>query len=87
MYLAGILTADGTIDGGLAGRTDRLRGQGRTFGYRLHEGEPEIVIGQNDVRAIQLAKAALHAGARLLMDRLGVSLPKFGDAESRLAGL
>ena len=27
---------------------------------------------QNDVRAIQLAKAALYAGVRLLMDRLGV---------------
>src|SRR5262249_56902115 len=26
----------------------------------------------NDVRAIQLAKAALYAGARLLMDRMGV---------------
>ena len=29
-------------------------------------------ITQNDVRAIQLAKAALYAGARLLMDHLGV---------------
>ena len=29
-------------------------------------------ITQNDVRAIQLAKAALYAGARLLMDRMGV---------------
>ena len=28
-------------------------------------------ITQNDVRAIQLAKAALYAGARLLMDQLG----------------
>jgi uncharacterized 2Fe-2S/4Fe-4S cluster protein (DUF4445 family) len=38
----------------------------------LHDGEPTIVIEQNDVRAIQLAKAALYAGARLLMDRMGV---------------
>ena len=30
------------------------------------------MITQNDVRQIQLAKAALHAGCRLLMDRLGV---------------
>ena len=29
-------------------------------------------IEQADVRAIQLAKAALYAGARLLMDRMGV---------------
>lgn len=31
-----------------------------------------VVITQKDIRAIQLAKAALYAGARLLMDRLGV---------------
>ena len=30
------------------------------------------MIHQNDVRAIQLAKAALYAGARLLMEKLGV---------------
>ena len=29
-------------------------------------------ITQNDIRAIQLAKAALYAGIRLLMDRLGI---------------
>jgi len=29
-------------------------------------------ITQNDVRAIQLAKAALYAGVRLLMERLGI---------------
>ena len=49
-----------------------MRATGRTFGYLLHAGEPEIVVLQNDIRAIQLAKAALYAGARLLMDRLGV---------------
>ena len=32
----------------------------------------ELRVTQNDVRAIQLAKAALYAGARLLMDRMGV---------------
>jgi uncharacterized 2Fe-2S/4Fe-4S cluster protein (DUF4445 family) len=72
LYLAGILTADGVIDGGLIDRTPRLRPEGRTFAYLLHEGTPEILIRQTDVRAIQLAKAALHAGARLLMDHLGV---------------
>ena len=34
-------------------------------------GGPRVVITQNDVRAIQLAKAALYAGARLLMDQIG----------------
>lgn len=72
LYLAGIVAADGTIDGALAARSPRLRPQGRTFAYLLHAGTPEILIGQSDVRAIQLAKAALYAGARLLMDRLGI---------------
>jgi uncharacterized 2Fe-2S/4Fe-4S cluster protein (DUF4445 family) len=72
MYLAGLITRDGVVDGAMALRSPRVRATGRTFGYLLHAGEPEIVISQNDIRAIQLAKAALYAGARLLMDRLGV---------------
>ena len=72
MYLAGLLSADGTIDGAAARRTQRVQADGRTFSYLLAAGEPEIRITQNDVRAIQLAKAALYAGARLLMDKLGV---------------
>ncbi|HEY5597531.1 MAG TPA: ASKHA domain-containing protein, partial [Kiloniellales bacterium] len=72
MYLAGILTADGSIDGAAAARSPRIRADGRTFSYQLHDGPPEMRITQTDVRAIQLAKAALYAGARLLMDRLGI---------------
>jgi uncharacterized 2Fe-2S/4Fe-4S cluster protein (DUF4445 family) len=72
MYLTGIILPDGTINGEAAGRSDRVQASGRTFSYLLHDGEPKIVIEQNDVRAIQLAKAALYAGARLLMDRMGV---------------
>jgi uncharacterized 2Fe-2S/4Fe-4S cluster protein (DUF4445 family) len=72
LYLAGILTADGTIDGSLARRSARVVPDGRTFSYLLHDGEQRLLVTQNDVRQIQLAKAALHAGCRLLMDRLGV---------------
>jgi uncharacterized 2Fe-2S/4Fe-4S cluster protein (DUF4445 family) len=72
MFLAGILTSDGVIDGDLAARTPRIEADGRTFSYVLHEGVPRLVITQADVRAIQLAKAALHAGCRLLMDHLGI---------------
>jgi uncharacterized 2Fe-2S/4Fe-4S cluster protein (DUF4445 family) len=72
MYLAGILNRDGVIDGTLAKRSARLVADGRTFSYMLHDGAVKLRITQNDVRAIQLAKAALYAGARLLMDRLGV---------------
>jgi uncharacterized 2Fe-2S/4Fe-4S cluster protein (DUF4445 family) len=74
LYLAGVVTADGVIDGSLTEGTPRVVADGRTFSYVLHEpadGGPRIVITQNDVRAIQLAKAALYAGVRLLMDQLG----------------
>ena len=73
MFLAGIITTDGVIDGGLAARTPRIEAQGRTFSYVLHEGTPRLAITQVDVRAIQLAKAALWAGCKLLMDRLGIT--------------
>jgi uncharacterized 2Fe-2S/4Fe-4S cluster protein (DUF4445 family) len=60
------------IDGSLTARSSRIVAEGRTFGYVLYDGEPRIVVTQQDVRAIQLAKAALYAGCRLLMDRYGV---------------
>ena len=72
LFLAGLISAEGVIDGGKAARTGRLEADGRTFSFRLFDGPPPILITQNDVRAIQLAKGALYAGARLLMDRLGV---------------
>ncbi|MEQ8968659.1 MAG: ASKHA domain-containing protein [Azospirillaceae bacterium] len=73
MRLAGLLTPDGVIDGAAAARTDRIVADGRTFAYVLDRREGrEIRIAQTDIRAIQLAKAALYAGIRLLMDRLGV---------------
>jgi uncharacterized 2Fe-2S/4Fe-4S cluster protein (DUF4445 family) len=72
MYLAGILSSDGVIDGAVTERSDRIKADGSTFSYLIRAGEPEIRIIQSDVRAIQLAKGALYAGARLLMDRLGI---------------
>jgi uncharacterized 2Fe-2S/4Fe-4S cluster protein (DUF4445 family) len=88
LFLAGVITADGVIDGSLAERTSRIVPDGRTFSYVLHEsgggspGAPRILVTQNDVRAIQLAKAALYAGVRLLMDQLGTETVD----EVRLAG-
>ena len=72
MYLAGIINQDGVVDGRLAARSPRVVENGRTFAYVLHQGAVELKITQNDVRAIQLAKAALYAGIALLMERLGV---------------
>jgi uncharacterized 2Fe-2S/4Fe-4S cluster protein (DUF4445 family) len=75
LFLSGIIQSDGTIAAEAAARTPRVVGDGRTFSYVLHRSEaggPGVRIEQNDVRAIQLAKAALYAGARLLMAKLGV---------------
>ena len=72
MLMSGVLTADGVIRGDMGARTARIRPDGRGFAYVLNEADPELAIRQADVRAVQLAKAALYAGAQLLMDRLGV---------------
>ncbi len=79
LYLAGVIAVDGTIRGELAERTGRIVPHGRTFAYRLVDGEGgaaggagEILVTQDDVRAIQLAKAALRAGIELLLERAGV---------------
>jgi uncharacterized 2Fe-2S/4Fe-4S cluster protein (DUF4445 family) len=75
MYLAGIIRHDGTIDGAMAARNPRIQEDGRTFSYELYPATastPALKIMQNDVRAIQLGKAALYAGVRLLMERLGI---------------
>jgi uncharacterized 2Fe-2S/4Fe-4S cluster protein (DUF4445 family) len=72
MYLAGIINQDGVLDGRLSARSPRIVENGRTFAYVLHRGAVEMKITQNDVRAIQLAKAALYAGIALLMERLGI---------------
>jgi uncharacterized 2Fe-2S/4Fe-4S cluster protein (DUF4445 family) len=86
LFLAGVITPDGIVDGSLAARTPRVVAEGRTFSYVLYDatadGRPRIAVTQNDVRAIQLAKAALYAGVRLLMDHAGID----AVGEVRLAG-
>ncbi|MBL0373188.1 DUF4445 domain-containing protein [Rhizobium sp. KVB221] len=73
MYLSGIISEDGVVDGSLAERSHRIIPNGRTFSYLLRgDGEQRITVTQNDVRAIQLAKAALYAGIKLLMEKQGV---------------
>jgi uncharacterized 2Fe-2S/4Fe-4S cluster protein (DUF4445 family) len=72
LYLAGIILPDGSFNPEAAARSPRVQPRDRTYAYLLHDGEQRIFIEQGDVRAIQLAKAALYAGARLLMDHMGV---------------
>lgn len=73
MYLSGIISEDGVVDGGMAEKSPRIIQNGRTFSYLLHEGDQRITVTQNDVRAIQLAKAALYAGIKLLMEKLDIT--------------
>lgn len=72
MYLSGIISEDGVVDGAMAEKSPRIIQNGRTFSYLLHEGDQRITVTQNDVRAIQLAKAALYAGIKLLMEKLEI---------------
>ena len=76
LYLAGIVLPDGRFNP--AGTGPRILEQGRKKAYILADeqqtasGEP-ILVTQDDVRNIQLAKAALYAGIKLLMKRADVS--------------
>jgi len=73
LFLAGVIQADGVINSEKAAISTRVEQNGKTFAYRLLEGAPGIIITQNDVRAIQLAKATLYASVMLLMDKLGIT--------------
>ncbi|MDP2579633.1 ASKHA domain-containing protein [Shimia thalassica] len=76
MRIAGLLDPKGLIGSAEQTGTSRSIPEGRTHSYVIHdgsaEGGPVITVTQGDIRAIQLAKSALYAGARLLMDEMGV---------------
>ena len=73
LLLAKLMTSDGVIGGEGTNTSEYIEPDGRTFSYVLYkspDGGKTISVTQNDVRAVQLAKAALYAGVRLLMDYL-----------------
>ncbi|WP_299627485.1 ASKHA domain-containing protein [uncultured Tateyamaria sp.] len=76
MRLAGLLDPSGLIGSAAQTGTTRCIADGRTHSYVLHDGTetggPLITVTNPDIRAIQMAKAALYSGARLLMDKFGV---------------
>ena len=82
MFLSGIISSEGLIQEQKERSTDLIFKDGRTFSYLLFDSKQKIIITQNDIRAIQLAKAALYAGAKLLMDKIGIS----GVDKIRFAG-
>ena len=75
MRMAGLVDGSGLIGGPSQTGTWRCQPEGRTHAYLIHDateaGGPRITVTQGDIRAIQLAKSALYAGARLLMDEIG----------------
>jgi uncharacterized 2Fe-2S/4Fe-4S cluster protein (DUF4445 family) len=75
LMLAGIIQPDGRFAPDVV--HDRIIWQGRKGAYILATGDQTtsgqpILVTQDDVRGIQLAKAALYAGAKLLMNRSGI---------------
>ena len=76
LRIAGLMDESGLLGSPEATGTDRMIPDGRTFSYLIfdtqQEGGTKITVTQGDIRAIQLAKSALYAGARLLMDEMQV---------------
>lgn len=75
MYLAGIISQDGRMT--LAEDHPRFTYYDQQKAYILATADQTatgtpIIITQHDVRSIQLGKAALYAGAQLLLNRAGV---------------
>lgn len=89
LYLAGLIDVDGTMRSDGPTKTDRIFADGRTFSYRLFGDSDDpaenINVTQDDVRAIQLAKAALRAGIDLLCEHNGTTDPN-AIGSVRLAG-
>jgi len=77
MRMAGIVDAAGLIGSAEQTGTNRCILEGRTHTYVIYDsrstGGTLISVTNGDIRAIQLAKAALYAGAKLLMDEMGVT--------------
>ncbi len=82
MYLAGIVTTDGVINGDKASVSPRIISDGKTWAYKMvgsksdkgadAHSETGVLITQNDIRAIQLAKGTLYASVQLLMDKINI---------------
>jgi len=74
MRMAGLVDTKGLIGGPEQTGTSRCIAEGRTHSYVIYDGTaddgPLVTVTQGDIRAIQLAKSALYAGARLLMDEM-----------------
>jgi uncharacterized 2Fe-2S/4Fe-4S cluster protein (DUF4445 family) len=76
MRLAGIVDGPGLIGSPEQTGSDRCFLDGRTYSFLVYDatdkGGPKLTVTNRDIREIQMAKAALYSGARLLMDKFNV---------------
>jgi len=76
MRMAGIVDGPGLIGSAEQTGSPNCFQDGRTNSYLLYDGTadggPKVTVTNTDIRQIQMAKAALYSGARLLMDKFGV---------------
>ena len=76
MRLAGIVDGPGLIGSPEQTGSTNCFLDGRTYSFLVYDatesGGPKITVTNRDIREIQMAKAALYSGARLLMDKFNV---------------
>lgn len=77
LFTAGLIDGGGRFVTDAAERSPRVRWAGRVAELVLARADEtatgqEIVVTQADVRAIQLAKAALYAGVKIMMQHQGI---------------
>ncbi len=76
MRIAGIVDGPGLIGSAEQTGSPNCFQDGRTNSYLVYDGTadggPKITVTNRDIREIQMAKAALYSGARLLMDKFEV---------------
>ena len=76
MFIAGIINKSGRFNTGINSPRSRVVNGEPEFVIAWAKEtaiDHDIVICQKDIRAIQLAKGAMYSGARLMMNRLGIS--------------
>jgi uncharacterized 2Fe-2S/4Fe-4S cluster protein (DUF4445 family) len=76
MRLAGIVDGPGLIGSPEQTGSANCFLDGRTYSFLVYDatenGGPKLTVTNRDIREIQMAKAALYSGARLLMDKFNI---------------
>ncbi|TYQ12754.1 UNVERIFIED_CONTAM: uncharacterized 2Fe-2S/4Fe-4S cluster protein (DUF4445 family) [Acetivibrio alkalicellulosi] len=76
MASTGIIESDGKFSKLIKSKRIRYGDDGKkeyVLYFKKDDNERDIVVTQKDVRAVQLAKGALYAGAKILMKQWGIS--------------